>query len=445
MARRCSKSMLGLTNQPYKPHPAQRAYQPHGVALSLFYDKRPEVVLSGPAGTGKSRACLEKLHLCALKYSGMRGLIIRKTRESLSEAALVTFEDKVLPEGSPLAEGPRRNFRQAYHYPHRSEIVVGGLDKPGKIMSTEYDMIYVQEATELDLVDWLSLTTRLRNNVMPYQQLIADCNPDAPTHWLWVRAQAQLVTMLHSRHEDNPRLYRDGDWTQEGRDYLATLDRLGHRNPETGRIEGTEYARLRLGQWVQASGIVYDVWSDGPEGGNVTEAAEYVEGGGDVIWSVDDGYSGAIDAATGQYTANSHPRVFGLYQLRHDGTICRFAESYATQTLSEKQIADVLALPYPMPEYAVVDSSAAELRGRLGEQGIGSYGGTHPVEEGIKVLRRFIAPDANGRRRLLVHPRCTHLRSEMMSYRYDDKGKPVKAFDHGPDEARMLAWKLRYD
>lgn len=437
--------MLASTQTTYNPHPAQRAYGPRGAALSLFYSKQPELLLSGPAGTGKSRACLEKLHLCALKYAGMRGLIIRKTRESLSEAALVTFEDKVLHEYDPLKEGPRRNFRQVYHYPNKSTIVVGGLDKPGKIMSTEYDVIYVQEATELDLTDWLALTTRLRNNVMPYQQLIADCNPDAPTHWLWVRSQAGLVTMLHSQHEDNPRLYRNGDWTQEGREYLATLDRLGHLNVETGRVEGTEYQRLRLGQWVQASGIVYDVWSDGPPDGNVTEAAEYIPDGGDVLWSVDDGYSGAIDAATGQYTANSHPRVFGLYQLRHDGTIARFAESYATQVLSEIQIADVLALPYPAPEYAVVDSSAAELRGRLSEQGIGSYGGTHPVEEGIKVLRRFMAPDQNKRRRFIVHPRCTHFRAEMASYRYDDKGKPVKAFDHGPDEARMLCWKLRYE
>lgn len=416
-----------------RPWPSQRPYTAHGVAAELWRSRAAELLLSGAAGTGKSRACLEKLHFCALKYPGMRGLIIRKTRESLSEAALVTFEEKVLPERSELREGARRNFRQAYHYPNRSEVVVGGLDKPAKVMSTEYDMIYVQEATELDLADWQALTTRLRNNIMPYQQLIADCNPDAPTHWLWIRAQARTLRMLNSRHEDNPRLWDGRDWTDEGRAYLATLDRL----------TGTEHQRLRLGQWVQASGIVYDNWADP---GNVTEDAAYIPDGGDVIWGVDDGYSGGKDAASGIYTANSHPRVFGLYQLRHDGTLCRFAESYRDHTLSEAQIAEVMAMGYPVPEYAVVDSSAAELRGRLQEQGIGTYGGTHPVEQGINTLRRFIAPDANGRRRFLVHPDCVQFRAEMASYRYDAAtGKPVKQFDHGPDEARMVCWKLRYE
>src|SRR4030095_14017673 len=112
-----------------RPRPEQSPYTAVGTAVDLWRSRAPEVVVSGPAGTGKSRACLEKLHLCALKYAGMRGLVVRQTRESLSEAALVTFEEKVLPAWSPLKDGPRRNFRQAYHYPNRSEVVVGGLDK----------------------------------------------------------------------------------------------------------------------------------------------------------------------------------------------------------------------------------------------------------------------------------------------------------------------------
>jgi hypothetical protein len=65
------------------------AYRPWGAAAEVFRCWEDEVLLSGPGGTGKSRAYLEKLHLCALKYPGMRGLIVRKTRVSLTDPAQV--------------------------------------------------------------------------------------------------------------------------------------------------------------------------------------------------------------------------------------------------------------------------------------------------------------------------------------------------------------------
>ena len=206
-----------------------------------------------------------------------------------------------------------------------------------------------------------------------------------------------------------------------------------------------EYPANAIEAFTHAAGLVYDVWSDGPPGGNVTTDAAYVEGAGPVLWSVDDGYAGACDGASGYFTAESHPRVFGLYQRRHDGTLCRFAESYRVRTLSDTHLAEVLDLPYPRPDYAVVDKSAAELKGRLHAAQIYTRNGPADVAESIKELRRAIAPDANGRRRLLVHPDCKHFRAEMASYRYDSQtDKPVKQFDHGPDEARYLLWALRY-
>src|SRR5262245_63283359 len=84
-----------------------RVYQPFGAALKLFYSREPEVLLSGPAGTGKSRALFEKLHYCAQNWPGARFLIVRKTRSSLTESGLVTWEDKVLAQTSAALRGAR--------------------------------------------------------------------------------------------------------------------------------------------------------------------------------------------------------------------------------------------------------------------------------------------------------------------------------------------------
>jgi phage terminase large subunit len=233
--------MSFLVSEQPTPQEEQAAYEPHGAARELLHCRDPEVLIAGPSGTGKSRACLEKLNACAEKYSTMRALIVRKTRESLSETGLVTFEDIVLGRAHPLTLGPGRHNRQVYAYPNGSEIVVGGMDKPQKVMSADYDLIYVQEATELEENDWEMLTTRLRHGAMPYQQLLADCNPSAPTHWLKRRADRGTTLLLDSRHKDNPSVTPD---------YLAKLDAL----------TGVRHRRLRLGQWVAAEGIVYDGW-----------------------------------------------------------------------------------------------------------------------------------------------------------------------------------------
>jgi hypothetical protein len=123
----------------YHHVPAEAVYWPYGGARALWESRAPEVLLSGPAGTGKSRACLEKGYYLARKYPGSRGLIARKTRASLTEAALVTFEEKVLPPGAPLRYGPQRENREVYRLGNGSEIVVGGMDRPSRVMSTEYD------------------------------------------------------------------------------------------------------------------------------------------------------------------------------------------------------------------------------------------------------------------------------------------------------------------
>ena len=62
-------------------------YNPRGACSDVFKHRVPELVISGPAGTGKSRSVLELLHLRALKYPQARILMLRKTRRSLTNPA----------------------------------------------------------------------------------------------------------------------------------------------------------------------------------------------------------------------------------------------------------------------------------------------------------------------------------------------------------------------
>lgn len=242
-----------------------------------------------------------------------------------------------------------------------------------------------------------------------------------------------------------------------------------------------EYPENPIEAFAAAAGQVYEAWSDGPSDGNVTEEAEYIPDGGPVYWANDDGYAGAIDATTGHYTANSHPRVFLLVQEKSDGHLDIFAEYYRIKTELDPHLAEVLAAPltlaearaaydipaelvgsglidklreireqhpdrfYADPQYIAADNAAATAIGIMHNRGFYTRKKPASVEESVKNTRRMLAADGNSWRRIRVHPRCTHLRFEMAAYRKNDKDEPVAEHDHGPSALRYFAWTKRLE
>jgi PBSX family phage terminase large subunit len=152
---------------------------------------------------------------------------------------MVTFERWVCPDGAARLWGD-----QEYRYANGSRIYLLGMDDPEKVKSLEADMIYVQEASELEKEDWEILTTRAtgRGATMPYVQVLADMNPTYPTFWLYERELAGHTTFLKATHADNPSI------TPER---IAALDTLS----------GYLHKRLRLGLRVAAEGMFFTEWN----------------------------------------------------------------------------------------------------------------------------------------------------------------------------------------
>lgn len=409
----------------------------YGSNLAAQSANEKEVLISGPAGTGKSTAWLHRMHNDARNYPLSRQLILRETRVSLTTSGLVTFETFVLGRDNPLVtNGPSRAHRDSYVYPNGSEIVIGGLDNPTKYMSTDYDRVFFQEAIEGQLAAWEELTTRLRNGRLPVQQLVADTNPSYPDHWLKARCDSGQTRMIQAYHEDNPRWFNHetGEWTPEGDAYLGTLDSL----------TGIRYMRLRKGLWVQGEGVVYDNFD---EALNVTDTAEY-DPSKPVYWGMDDGYA----YGQGPGTLSYHPRVVLFVQEDGRGGITVFNEYNATQELEEETIRKCLEAGYPAPDQVYLDSSAAQLKGRLWAQGMYVVPSTHEVLEGVKNVRRMVC-DANGQRLIRIHPRCKNLIAEFQKYEYDANStvakvgerRPKKLDDHNLDAIRYYCHHLRYD
>jgi phage terminase large subunit len=410
-----------------------------GGCAKLYHNHAPEIVLHGPYETGKTFGVIAWFHWLMCQYPNAKGLWLRDVYKDLISSACETFERKVLATPLDDPQSPVRKFGgekpEKYMYRNGSEILLKGLDRPGGLLSAEFDFIYINQAEEIDLAIYEILTGRAtgRAGNTPFTQIMCDCNPGAPDHWILKRHSAGNLELYQQMHEDNPALFDDdGNMTEQGKITMHRLDAM----------TGVRYDRGRLGLWVQAEGAVYDNFSLEH---NVTTEADY-NPAWHTFWGCDDGYADG----DGVGSPGHHPRVILVAQQRGDGGLNVFDEYYQTLQLPEQSIDEMLQRGYHKPRLAMVDSSAAEFRRRLGDRGIMNGGATHPVADGIKVVRRFIC-DGHGVRLLKIHPRCTNLIRELQAYRYDDKSsavyagepKPLKISDHCPDSLRYLLWNFR--
>lgn len=419
---------------------AVHRYQPFGTAIELFNSRDSEIVYGGPAGTGKSRACLEKIHLLAMLNPGCRILMLRKTLVSLTSTGLVTYKEHVAKEFLESGEvkwfGGSPQEAAAFKYKNGSVIVVGGMDKSMKIMSSEYDIVYVQEATELTENDWEAITTRLRNGKISFQQLIADCNPDTPTHWLNARCKKGQTKYIASRHEDNPTLYdpRTGSLTPFGASYMDKLDNL----------TGVRYQRLRKGIWSAADGLVYEEFD--PEI-NIYKALPTPPESWKRYLAIDFGYQ--------------NPFVCQWWAEDEDGRLYLYKELYETHGIIEDHAKNILANMgrerEPKPSYIITDHDAqgrATLEKYLGMK---TTAAKKTVTDGINAVASRIKPQGDNRPRIYLcrdaiikrDPRLLDLKKptstldEITGYVWNPaKDAPEKENDHGMDAMRyMVAFK----
>lgn len=427
-------STAGLGLKPALKH----HYAPRGTCRELFTIRDAEVLVSGPAGTGKSRACLEKLHFAALANPGMAGLIVRKTLASLGGTALKTWRTYVAAESIAVGHvwfyGGSAQDPPQYQYSNGSTITIGGIDKPSKIMSSEYDMIYVQEATELHEADWEACATRLRNGRISFQQLIADCNPDKPTHWLKARADRGQTKMLESRHEDNPVLFDScGVVTERGKAYISKLDSL----------TGVRYLRLRKGLWAASEGLVYEYYDP------AVHLIDHFKVPADWTrwWTIDFGYR--------------NPFVLQCWAEDNDGRLYLYREIYMTGRTVDEHAAKILSIVMPdgaswcepKPRAIIVDHDAEDRATFEKHVGMSTSPARKTVSDGIQVTdmrfrdrRIFLMRDSLVERDpTLVEankPCCTV--EEVVGYVWDTGGgkkvkeQPLKEDDHGCDGMRYM-------
>ena len=410
----------------------------YDIDLSFYGDNKraiecqaPEVLLIGPAETGKTIALLWKLHRIAFKYKNASLVILRKTLTSTYSTVLQTFQDKIAGDALKTVIGVYGGEKaQWFDYPNGSRIWVAGLDKSSRVLSAAHDMIFVNQPEELSLGDWETLTTRTtgRAGHIPHPQTVGDPNPTYPSHWMYKRS---TIARFFSWHQDNPTLYnhKKQEWTVQGKQTRSRLSNL----------TGLRRVRLFEGKAAQAEGVIYEDWN---EAVHVIEPFEIPDD-----WRrfrvVDFGYTNAF--------------VCQWWALDGDGRMYLYREIYHTKRLVEDHARQIVELSEGENIEMTVCDHDAEDRATLDRHGVPTEGAEKAVSAGIQAVQSRLKTAGDGRPRLFVFNNALHeldpdldmehkttcTQDEFAGYVWDksadgkpNKETPHKVDDHGMDATR---------
>lgn len=420
-----------------------KVFEPLPWQVKPFEDTSDVMLLTGSAGGGKSRLAYEKVNAYMLMYPGSTGLVLRKAYDWTLSSFVPAFQASVLGQDCTYCKWVAS--RSVFEYSNGSKIFVGGMNSEKERESVKsigqeggLDICLFEEGTQFDEEDFDAIIARMRGTAGDFQQIIVCTNPSYPTHWIRLR--------LILGGEASVYVSRAADNTYNPKGYEARL----------ARMRGISKARLADGLWIVGEGVVIDTWLNSYNAnnpisgidGNVSGLFDYIPGGGEVFWAVDDGYAGTYSSKTNTFTATSHPRAILWGQIQ-SSRIVVFDESYRVKTLAGVHIYEELQrgleAGYPIPSMAFYDRAAPSLAHHLRESGIDWTYPTPPrVADSLEVLTEQVGPDENNYRYIVYNPRCHHSILEYDSYVRGDNGKPLKQFDHGIDAIRGAAYNLMH-
>ena len=229
---------------------------------TMMTTRRREVCAEGPARTSKTLRNLRKLLSLHFRHEGFMSCIVRTNSVDLDDTVRYDLRNTLLKyelddERSPIQQsgGPTR-----FHtlFINGGELRLGGMNRPGRILGTQYDAIMLSELSQFTDEQYQLLKTRCSGSAGNWRdangdvmcQMLGDTNPDVPDHWMYQREDAGLVQFVKFGFQDNPYFYRSGRWSKPGK---TTVDELN-----TG-LTGIYHDRYFKGLRRAPEGMVFDL------------------------------------------------------------------------------------------------------------------------------------------------------------------------------------------
>lgn len=407
-------------------------FQPLEWQIAPWRDKSFILLLDGSAGGGKSHLAANKIDAFMRKYPGSTGLIVRKTRESMTNSTLLFFSTQVVGN-DPNVEWKKQEKR--FEYSNGSVLAYGGMKDESQRESIRsigqtggLDIVWIEEAHQLTLADFEELLPRMRGNSAGWRQVILTTNPDSEQHWIYQRLIVGRVAKRYvsgaSQNVHNPEDYE-----------RMILDQL----------TGVRRKRLKDGLWVSAEGAVY---ADYRYETHVIEPFE-IPSDWRRFRSIDFGYT--------------NPFVCQWWAMDNDGRLYLYREIYFSQRIvsDHAEIINRYSEGEHI-EFTVADHDAED-RATLQKYQIRTVAAKKDVSPGIEAVQLRMRGAGDGKPRIFFvegatieydsvlssSKRPTSTVEELSGYVYPqgvdgkpNKEHPIKDNDHGMDAMRYLVMAL---
>ena len=369
-----------------------------------FYDCRG-IVLPGGTRSSKTISAIQWIIIYCLINTNKEVVVCRDTLVNLKRTTLKDFQALCYGHGDYPALAPNVHINKSEMWANINGNVIsfiGLLDDPMRTFGLKSDIFYINEAVATYKMTFNQLNQRC------VEGWILDCNPSAPSSWVYELEKRPDVKFFRSTYLDNP--FLNESTVREIEAYEPT-----EKNIENGTADEKMWAIYGKGLVFKGKEIIYPNWAtykDEPEGYD------------HMFIGLDWGHNHPLAAV--QVIVNGKDLyVKELIYLRH------------VDDLEEVVIPTLQAHPRIRNTYVVCDSTEHRSIKQLVKANITAFAAKKPpgsVLDGIRKVKGY---------NMLVHEDSVNIQSELNSYKWKvDKATdtcldvPVKENDDAMDAMR---------
>lgn len=367
----------------------------------------PIVINRGGGGSSKSHSLARLLCLKALAYPDIKILIIRKTRASLKKSVCLLLDQKIIPtiEKDTCRRFDKNKTDLIYSVNGSPRIFLDGVDDPKKLKSTDWNIIWFEEATDFTLDDYRTVKMYCRGQTVGGRpnQIFLSFNPVDEFSWI----KTHLIDTnteyeeIHSTYLDNPFL---PEQSQENYENLVNEDK-------------NYYRIYTLGKWGQLSGLIYHNW----------ETVTNIPTPDEIIYGLDFGFNN--QSALAKISIYDKIPYIEEKIYRTELTNLQLMKVMVDVGVNRT---DTIYADCAEPARIKEMSESWEYEGKK-YPGFNVHPAIKSVWDGIDFVKRY---------RLMITPESTNLLKEIRAYKWkeDRQGRtleePVKLSDHLIDSIR---------